>query len=109
MKKTLLILSLIALSLAACAKKEEPTKEERAVITYQEALTESGTQQISVMAVNNTDGNLGYTTRLLCIDGVTYITYGQNITAHLSPLTGKPVACGTDEEMKELGDPVEIK
>jgi hypothetical protein len=98
MKKALLIASLLALALAACSKKDPKVEAaEYAQQMRNQDFETIGGLKIAIL-MKNTNYDLGYSTRLLCVDGTTYVTYGGNITVHLSPEDGKPVACSIEED-----------
>jgi hypothetical protein len=96
MKKSLLILSLLAVALAACSSKEPNTAKKG-----DHPVTAAGKQKINVTARMFSGDNdfLNVSVRILCVDGAQFVTFGENITQHLNPTTGLPTAC-TNTEVK---------
>lgn len=103
MKKSLLIVSLLAVALAACSKKsDEPAKPK---VEHPAAI--AGKQLINVMAIQYSYDNqfLQDNIRILCVDGVEFVAYADNIVEHRDPNTGLPTTCTNKPITPASGEP----
>lgn len=106
MKQSLLIVSLLAVALAACSKKSdaqtEPSKPK-----VEHPVNAAGKQKINVLAVQYSYDNafLNNTIRILCVDGVKLVSNDEHIIELHDTKTGLPQSCTNTPIKPASGEP----